>query len=71
MITLTTRQLRIMKNMTAIVLFILSTISILNGAKLFLTGDLFNALYSIPKFGIGILGIFTGIMLKYCVTIRR
>ena len=69
--TLTVKQLRVLKNMTAMVLVIISLVLIGGGIRQIFTGDIFNAVYSMPKIIGGILGIFVSIFLKYTLSITK
>lgn len=69
--TLTIKHMRILKNMTAIILFITAIISLNKGIKLVLTGDIFNAVYAIPKFIWAIIEVYIAAILKYTIAIKR
>ncbi len=69
--TLTIKHMRILKNMLAIILFILAIILLTNGIKSVFTGDIFSAVYAIPKFIWAIINIFIAVLLKYAITIKE
>lgn len=71
MITLTRKQIIIMKNITALIVLILSAITIINGFGLLLTAELFNGLYAVIKLILGTIGVIIGLGLKYGISIAK
>lgn len=69
--TLTLKQLRIIKNVTAIILFIVGIKQIFTGLDMIFNGDLYTATLSIVKIGTALFNIFFSTFLRYGLSFSR